>query len=287
MIASLTYSVLKYHHSLVLGEAINVGIIFYFLEEERLEFVAGNSNRIKSIYPDFDQTVYNYLIKSIERKVCEVKESIFSSFISKTDFKKYINSSILPEDATVLQFSDPTKVSTTIKGADKIIDDLSRVFLPGIITKKPEVVRHNESFLIKKFVSYISDKDKALEKKLIRNKTIHAEVNHTKIELKFDFAWQNGSTNLIKPLSFDLSDEQSIQNKSTQYFGYLNLLTDYSKKNNLRFDFLVSKPQNKDLVESYETALNILELSDAPKRIITEADIQNYSDEAIYELLTH
>src|SRR5688572_9077994 len=105
---NFTYSLLQYHHSLVLGEAINVGILFQFPEEERVEFVSGNATRLKAIYPDFDLTVYNYLIKSIERKLIETNNSIFTSVISKSDFKKFISSSILPEDATVLQFKDPT-----------------------------------------------------------------------------------------------------------------------------------------------------------------------------------
>src|SRR5215831_9548468 len=114
MNASFTYSVLQYHHSLLLGEAINVGILFQFPNEERIEFVSGNAHRLKSIYPDFDQTVYNYLIKSIEKKLIDVNGSVFSNVISKNDFKKYINTSILPEDATVLQFKDPVTALNTI-----------------------------------------------------------------------------------------------------------------------------------------------------------------------------
>jgi hypothetical protein len=136
---------------------------------------------------------------------------------------------------------------------------------PGIIAKKSEIIRHNEPFLIRRYVGYIFKKDKSVDKKIERNKTIKAFINQTEIELKFDLAWVNGSTNLVKPLSFDLSDEQSTQNKSTKFFGYLNLLTDYAKANNLRFDFLVSKSQNNDLIGSYESALYILELAKAPK----------------------
>lgn len=287
MSKSFTYSILQYHHSFVLGEAINVGILFQFPDEERLEFVAGNATRLKAIYPDFDQTVYNYLVKSIERKLIDSNGSIFSGSISKSDFKKYINSSILPEDATVLQFREPSVALNTIGDYSKVVDEFSKLLLPGIIVKKPEITRHNEHFLIKKFVGYISEKNKAVEKKLVKNAIIQAKVKDTFVELKFDYSWQNGSTNLIKPLSFDLSDEQSIQNKSSQYLGNLTLLADYAKDNNLRFDFLVSKPQNPDLISSYENALNILDLSKAPKKIITEADLETYSEETVDYLSSH
>lgn len=287
MNASFTYSLLQYRHSLWLGEAINVGILFQFPREEKIEFVAGNAHRLKAIYPDFDQTVFNYLIKSIEKKLIEVNGSLFSSIASKSDLKKYIHSSILPEDATALQFKDPVSVVNTIGEPKNVIQEFSTLLLPGIIAKKSEIIRHNENFLIRRYVGYIFEKDKSVDKKLERNKTIKANINQIEIELKFDLAWQNGSTNLIKPLSFDLADEQSIQNKSTQYFGYLNLLANYAKEKNLRFDFLVSKPQNNDLIGSYESALGILAISNAPKRIITENNLQDYSEETIKELLSH
>jgi hypothetical protein len=102
--------------------------------------------------------------------------------------------------------------------------------------------------------------------------------------LKFDLAWKEKSTNLVKPLSFDLTEEKSIQEKSLINYGYLDLLGDYAKENNYRFDFIVAKPQNKTLYKAYDNALGLLELSKAPKRIITENLLKEYSEEAIEEL---
>src|SRR6266516_1915982 len=161
MPTSFTYSVLQYRHSLVLGEAINVGILFQFPTEEKLEFVSGNAYRLKSIYPNFDHTVYNYLIKSIEKKIKEGNESLFRSLNAKSDFKRYINSAILSEDATVLQFQEPVNVLNNrgnIGKSDrieKIVDEFTKLLLHEVIIKKPEIIRHNEHFLIKKFTSYI------------------------------------------------------------------------------------------------------------------------------------
>ncbi len=291
MTTPFTYSVLQYRHSLVLGEAINVAILFRFPETEKLEFVAGNAHRLKAIYPDFDQTVYNYLVKSIEKKLKFENQSLYHSLNSKTDFKKYINSVILPEDATVLQFQEPVNVSgrktdgTLENKIEKFVDEFSRLLLPGIITKKPEIIRHNEHFLIRKFTSYIFERHKDLEKKFIRNQVIKTKVKNRNIELKFELAWENDSTNFVKPLSFDLTDEKAIQDKSAINYGYLNLLDDYAKHNNYRFDFIVSKPQNKELYKSYENALGLLELSKAPKLIVTEKDLNRYSEETMESLL--
>ncbi len=293
MTNSFTYSVLQYRHSLVLGEAINVGILFQFPVEEKLKFVAGNAYRLKAIYPDFDQTVYNYLIKSIEKKLKEESKSLFRFANAKSDFKKFINAFILPEDATALQFKDPVSVLGNTDGAynsdslSKIVDGFSKMLLPGIITKMPGIQRHNEHFLIKSYIGYIFEKHKDLEKKINRNRVIKTEVHNSKIELKFELSWQNGATHFVKPLSFDLTEEKAILDKSLVNYGYLNLLGDFANQHDYHFDFIVSKPQNKELYTSYENALGLLQLSNAPIRIVTELELKDYSEETIEELLRH
>lgn len=293
MSTTFSYSVLQYKHSLILGEAINVGILFEFPVEQKVEFVAGNGHRLKAIYPDFDQYIYNYLIKSIENKLKDEQGTFVNYFNVRTGFNKNISSILLPEDATVLQFQESVNVvgrkseDSQAKNIDQIVEEFSRLLLPGIFTKKPDVIRHNENFLIKKFTSYILGKHKDLEKKLIRNQVIKTKVEDRDIELKFELAWENGSLNLIKPLSFDLTEEKAIQDKSATNYAYLNLLSNFAKNNNYRFDFIVSKPQDKHLYKSYDNALGLLELSNAPKRIITENNLNSYSEETIEKLLKH
>jgi hypothetical protein len=269
----------------VLGEVINAGILFQFPHQESIQFVTGNAHRLKSIYTDFDQIVYNYLVRHIEKKLKDDFHSLFNAFSTNTAFKKYIGTAILPEDATVLQFQDPVTVKIPRENSGhfikEVIDEFSALLLPGVIIRKPEIIRHNEYFLIKRFTGYVFEKHKELEEKFIKNTILKTTVQDRDIELKFDLSWQNGTTNLIKPLNFDVAEEKTIQDKSLFHFGYLSLLEDYARQENLRFDFIVSTPQNKELFSAYENALGLLELSKAPKKIITERQIKQYSEEAI------
>lgn len=288
MTAPFTYSILQYRHSLVLGEAINVGLLFQFPTEEQVEFVSGNAYRLRAIYPDFDQAVYNYLIKSIEKKLKQESSSLFRPFSHIVDLKKYINSIILPEDASALQFLDPVHVLARKENSiEKTIEEFSKLLLPGIVTKKPEVTKHNEQFLIKRYTSYIFEHHKDLENKLIKNTVLKTKVNNSNIEWKFDLAWKNTTTNLIKPISFDLTEEKAIQEKTILNYGYLNALKDYATENSYRFDFIVAKPQSRDLYKAYDNALGLLESSDTPKRIVTEKELKDYSEETIEELAKH
>ncbi|MBS1601933.1 MAG: DUF3037 domain-containing protein [Bacteroidetes bacterium] len=291
MTAPFAYSVLQYKHSLVLGEAINVAVLFQFPAAERVEFVAGTSYRLKAIYPDFDPVAYNYYIRSIETKLKNESDSLFRQFNFKTDLKKFINSSILAEDATVLQFQEPVNVlgrnSKNSEGdeIESVVEEFARLLLPGIITRRPTIIKHNEQFLIKKFTGYIFEKHQELEGKFRKNEVIKTKVNNTNVELKFDLAWGDRSTRFIKPLSFDLTEERAIQDKSAVNYGYLNLLSDHAKENNYQFDLIVAKPQNKHLYKSYDNALRLLQLSTAPTRIVTEKELPDYSSETIAALL--
>ncbi|RFM30834.1 DUF3037 domain-containing protein [Chitinophaga silvisoli] len=290
MTNSFTYSVLQYHHSLMLGESINVGILFWFPSNEEIHFISGNINRIKSLYSDFDQSLYNYLSKNITNKIRLDKNPIFT-LSSFDDFKKFIKTSILPEDATVLQFQDPVNVVLGEIDIDieKTIEEFSNLLLPNLANIKSGPIRHNEHFLIKKFTDILIEHPyyKNIEKKLLKNKVITTNVNNTDIQIRIDLAWQNGSTNIIKPLSFDLSEEKNIIDKSLLNYGYLNLLGDYAKQHNYRFDFIVSKPQERSLFRAYENAIGLIENSDAPKRIIQEEDIAIYSNETLNYLLSN
>jgi hypothetical protein len=104
------------------------------------------------------------------------------------------------------------------------------------------------------------------------------------VHLNFDYAWKNGTTHLIKPISFDLKEERDIQIKSIQYFGYLDLLEEYAKKNEFKFDLLLCKPQDEKLLRSYENAIEIINKSKAPKEIFTEERLIEYSDYTANEL---
>jgi hypothetical protein len=278
---TITYSILQYKHSLLLREAINVGILFYFPNQERLEFVSGNSYRVKCVYPDFDQSTFNTILRSIETKLKTESSSLFGKENLRFGFKELIHRFLLNEDSTALQFTEPVNTINTFDSIKKAVDKYSELLLPGIIIRKPEIVRHNEAFILKRFIGYIFERDKILSHRITRDKVIQ----YKDIKLKFDVAWQNGTLNLVKPISFDLKEEHDIQSKSAQYFGYLTYLKEYAKKRNQRFDLLIAKPQDQDLLESYDKALRLLNKSTAPKRIITEKELDSYSEETADYLL--
>lgn len=211
-----TYSVLQYKHNLVLGEVLNVGILFHFPLESRFEFVKGDGYRAKAIYPDFDNTLFNAYIKNITSKI-KNHVDIFNTQSDKSDFARYIHQNILAEDAAGLVFNAPVQVKAYYDTIQHVVNEYSKLLLPGINTEKPTVVKHNEQYIIRTFQGYFQDKYKDIEKKITRNKTI--KTKH--FDIKFDLSFEKEKQYLIKPLSFDLTDESSIQSKAAITYSHL------------------------------------------------------------------
>lgn len=280
----LTYSILQYKHSLSLGEVLNVGILFYFPEDKKFEFAIGDATRLKAVYPNFDNSLFNAYLKTIKDKLkASINQSainLFSDYPSVSDFGDFIHRNILAVDAAGLVFSTPAQVKNVFSNRELAVKEYSKLLLPGVNTVKPVIVKHNESYLISQFEGYLSKDKKEIVSKL--NKNVVLETKHFKH--KFDFSWQSSTQNYIKPLSFDLTDENSIMNKAFQYYGHLADLNSYFKSDIYSFDLLIAKPQDSSLKRSYENALDILDSSKVSKQLITETKILNYTQTVVHEL---
>ena len=108
-------------------------------------------------------------------------------------------------------------------------------------------------------------------------------INETGNEFNFDYAWQNGTLNLVKPISFDLKETKGIAKKAYENFGLFTDLKNEAEVNNLRYDLLIGKPESKDLFKEFDHALNLLDTLDKVD-IVLEEDIEKYSKKAIKAL---
>lgn len=275
----IKYSVLQYKHSQFLKETVNVALLVYFPEDEKIEFVLGNINRIKALYPEFNPSFFQKFIKIIQSRVELVRHTLS---VNTANFDDFIHRNILATDATILQFTKAATAAISNLSFESIVEDYANLFLPDRNADKDLRTRHTEQFLVTK-----------LKKSLFANKSVQNKIElnksfeHNGLNFKFDLGWQNGSFNLVKTLSFDLLDEASIQNKAVIQFGNLTLLKDKAETENLRFDLIVSKPHAPKLFKAYDNALDVLEKIGAPKKVIEEKEISAYSEETTEYLLSH
>ncbi len=282
-----TYSILKYQHSALLGESLNIGVLIYFPFEDKFVFkYSRNLSRVKAVYEIVSEKTIKHYLFQIENSIKNLRTNEFSFFDKdKFDyFDLFIDKFILPRDGSVLQFSKSKQSFLNNNDVDLTISYLTNKFLlekekniaGGAIVKEP--------LLTKKFYGYLSDLD--FEKINVNNNKFYKNykvINETGNEFNFDYAWQNGTLNLVKPISFDLKEPKGIAKKAYENFGLFTDLKNEAEVNNLRYDLLIGKPESKDLFKEFDHALNLLDTLDKVD-IVLEEDIEKYSKKAIKAL---
>lgn len=276
------YTLLQYIHSQTWGESINIGVLIFFPEHHKVIFKYSDKiNNLKYIYPAFVKSNIELYLKGFRKKADNISSNytVFSENEIKTNIEKYVQDEFLPEDATALQFSQIYTSLLYSPDLNKIINNLYNRYFPSHkISNINE--KHDDEFLLKTIHSLVREKNHELTRHFQRN----VEVKSSDTSLTFDMAWKNGSTNLVKPVSFDLSNSANIHRKADRFFGTLFFLENEAKANNYRFDLLVARPQDKKLFKAYDKALNKLEKIPSPKKIVEESDFDNYIDQALNQL---
>lgn len=278
-----TYSLIKYTHSRLLNESVVVGIIFYFPILNKIVIRAPNKfGRIKSLYSDFNDKVLKSCLNILNVKSNDYNKHLLNVPEYINDFGLFLDKNFLIKDYSSLEFVKPNNV-VLYADQDKILNDYTSLYLSEYDKDPPSTVeKHNEDYIVKK-IGFEFSKHLELKKYFQEN----VKIGNESTSLNFDYVWQNGSTNLIRCISFDLASPNFINDKAVNNFGHLSLLKKQADENNYRFDLLLTKPQDENLLTAYEKAKKILSETQVSKSIIEEERFIEYANEAAYTILNH
>jgi hypothetical protein len=267
------YCLLKYRPSYVLSEQVNIGVLFMFADDNHLVFEFPNKlQRLSALFPDTDLFEIRKYLQTFQRKAAALaKKNLFVA--QQFDNKELINNEFLIADANSFFFSE-WKVGTYIN-IEKTVAHFSKQYFAPYQTSE-EVQRKDDEYLVKQFHQTIKATNKSAffqkDKQIIQN------------GLPFDFniCWQNGTTNLVRSLSFDLKNENYFLTKAMTHYGEITQLI--SKGFEIRdkcFDFLLLKPNSPTLFRAYDKAVNVLDDIQGKHRLIEDDKFDNYVEEAI------
>ena len=276
------YCTLQYVHSQLLAERLNVGILFYFPTQRQLVFRPFQRLRkFKSLYPAFaTENVIRYL-KEFETGARLTGRSIQP--VSQYDFERVIEKNLLTVESAPFQFSPVKSAVLYSTSVDKIIADYCNIYERD---SEKEVdlgkTQPQKESPIRKLKDYLESIFPDLRAQLLPAQPIRVE----KVTFKPDLVWQNGSTNLVKEIVFPKSEENLLDkalllNRKADYF------IDAARANKFRFDFLVQKPVDEKLQAPYQNALDILNEIKAPKKIVTENELESYAKNAADDIKNH
>lgn len=285
------YSVLQYRHSQTLGEVLNIGVLVYVPSIKRLYFIYPEKLiRLRFTYPNLSEKTIKAYLKSFAEKIHSLNErsELFIDYGLDKSLNFFAETELIPQDASTLQFTDSRKGLEFANNVDTLIRDLYNSYLLAFAESIGHTNQLNEDALLSKYKGLLKEFDKGHKSEIVKtsNRIYYdytIDVDEQK-HFKFDIAWQNGSLNLVKPISFDVIKADTIINKAYRYFGQFTDLEKYATTHNYRFDLLIAKPQDKHLYKAYDTALELLYKPDRVN-IVLDKDLPDYTKktyEAIY-----
>ncbi|MFV8337152.1 DUF3037 domain-containing protein [Flavobacterium sp. RSP29] len=281
------YSILQYRHSEISGEAINIGALLYWPENNRFIFeYSKNLLRIKIIYDLVSERIIKEYLRTIQQRCNKLSKNdiLFWGKDINLDFEDFINKHIYIKDSSSLQFTEPIVSLNYFNDPLIVLNNIinknyisSEIKKEKKILKEPILLKKYNDILIELGINKIHNIDLKFKKDFIVK-------NETGNQFKFDYAWQNGSLNLVKPISFDLNDQKTIAEKAYKNFGQFTDLRNEAIENNLRYDLLLAKPQNIDFFKEYDHAIKLLQNLDNVK-LILEENITDYSHYTYNQLI--
>ena len=268
------YSVLKYRPSYWLDEQVNIGLLFLFPEDGKVEFLYPTQlKRIHDLFPESNISLVKSYLSAFKIRSNEISKQ---KELFELSFESILREEFLIPDANAFFFS--SWKTGFYETPTKLLDFYSKSYFSNYYRFKKENNR-DETWISNQFSTYL--KRKSVEKFHLFKREVNLKNNIA--HASFDYSWQNGTLNLVKPLGFDLQSPDSILDKSNLWLGKITCLKPLIDKENYRVDFLVSEPdkQNLQLNESFKNALGVLENLDIDKKIVYVKELHSYIDNAL------
>lgn len=271
------YSVLQYRYAQSLGEVLNVGVLLLFPEQRKAVFLHPERlGRIRKLYPTFAEKTVRFYLKGITIRTNRLSQQpeIFADYEEHP--RQLIDNEILIRDSTALQFDELKTSVLYTDDLSAISNQFYKLYL-SFYDEDAHIVRHDENYLLKAYQQRLQQRLNGLLSREAFNRTVAVKPEGTNFSYQFAFGWQNGSYNLVKPVSFDLKLEQSITDKATLNVGQFTVLRPYAEQRNARFDVLVARPKNRGLYKPYDQAIQLLAKQPHVK-IVEEDQLDSYSE---------
>jgi hypothetical protein len=261
-----SYTVLRYIHDVVSGEALNVGVVMHapaasFLKVRTRKTIA----RLKHAFPDLDRTAFSDAMQAIDRGLLTVAKqaSKTSLFDARTDARSHALK-VLRDDDSALQWS-PTGTGLTADPA-RTFERLYERY----------VARYDSAPAKRR-----SDADvwqPILDKLMERGIDVPFEprmVAGTQDRIVFERAWMNGGWHACEPVSLDMASAERIMTKARRWRGHLAAVADGTSER-IDLHFVLGRPQNSALMGAYESAKAILARAPFATEVVDENDIDDF-----------
>ena len=272
-----SYTVLRYMHDVVSGEALNVGVVMHVPSAGLVEYKTRKTiTRLKQAFPDLDKRAFTASMRSVDRGLAQAAKGAKGEPLLGSNFDACSYAiRALPIDDSALQWSpvgsgltdDPDK--TFMRLYDRYVARYDKHH--DHRRSDEEVWRPVRAKLVERGV------DVAFETKVVKG---------AQDEITFKKAWKNGQWHAYEPISLDLADAEGIKDKARRLRGHLSSAADGTKEK-ISLHFLLGHPQNPALIPAYESAREILAHAEFNPEVYDEEDLDSFVSSIEDEVRAH
>jgi hypothetical protein len=243
--------VLRYHHDVITGEFVNVGIVLFNKEMQFLRCAVTHRYARLSRFFHAEKTAsyVSQTIRSFENYIQRISQELV------TELKYYdytsideITSAILPKDDSSLQCSDITKGLSM--NFNKTFDDLFIRYVTVYENISMRESRTDEEAWNQVYKKYFDEYG-------ITNSLSKQRLKTENDIFDFDLTYKNGTLHLYNPVSFDLVDHDAIREKVYKWRGKIAEIETTNENINIHMLLLYPENQNqkdKDFINKVLTS---------------------------------
>jgi hypothetical protein len=283
-----TYVVLRYTPDLVTSEFLNVGLIFHSAADNSLHFRTRKTfTRLKGAFPHFSKSAFRAVMEAVDRALDQEKRELHRSLFINTARISSLsgNESDTPNAgmiaARVLLVDECLHASEVGSGSAQDTKAIFERFFERLVTAHDShnPIRKTEDDVWKPVRQRLEERHLAAK---LQQKKISGLVD----EITFRHAWKNGEWHAYEPLSFDLSDDESIRHKARRWRGQLDAVAEGGAEQ-FKAHFIAGAPTKPELIPAYRSALQILAGARQQPAIYEEADVETLVEKIEEDIRSH
>ena len=198
------YSLLQYSPSLALAEKINVGILYIFVEEQRLVLdTPAYLQRVKDTFPNIDLHYFKTSLKQHSQLAHDFNFGLFPPAQPQNIIYQVYGQ----PNSSSLQFTE-CQVGFYHQINDLIEKNRNLYFQ----SYKPNHSPAHDTQIINQLELYFNQLH--IDKKLLNSQKVQID------EVKFNYSWKNGRTNFIQSVSFDYERQGYIKKRADEWMNW-------------------------------------------------------------------
>jgi len=270
-----SFLTLRYIHDVVTGEFANVGVVVYAPEQNFLAARFTDSyKRLNALFVRIDHSNYRRVIRYLQARFVEMSVELRSQMNLQNVLRiEELVQKVLPKDDSSLQWS-PVGTGFT-NDLNKTTHDLYERMIERY-SKSTDAGSRTDDDIVRPFKTALHEKVHELTQRV---------VNTPDITYEFQYAWKNDIWHLYEPVSFDLKDEHSIEDKAHKWLGRGVALSD--AEIDFQIHFLLGEPKSIETEKAFLRAQHLLEKIPVPKEFIHEKDIPAFAAIVAQQMESH